>query len=72
MGEQRFDELFGVEGKQVIHVPAGQGEGLRVHLHAHGIESAVSPLATAPYDRVEVEGDVSAETLQALVDHWAR
>jgi hypothetical protein len=56
----------------VIHVPSGRGEELRVHLASHGIHSKVSPPAQTPFQRLEVEGDVDAETLQAVVDEWER
>jgi transcriptional/translational regulatory protein YebC/TACO1 len=64
--------VYTVEGKHVIHVPFGRGEGLRAHLRAHGIEAEVIDPAATPYERVEVSGAVSAETVQALLDHWAR
>ena len=56
----------------VIHVPNGRGEELRVHLESHGIRSKVSPPAQAPYERVEVEGVVDIDALQAIVDQWER
>jgi hypothetical protein len=60
-------------GKQmVIHVPQGRGEELRLHLESHGVRSKVSPPAETPFERLEVEGDVDAEALQALVDQWER
>jgi hypothetical protein len=56
----------------VVHVPNGRGDELRVHLAAHGIQSKVSPSAQAPFERLEVEGDVDKVALQALVDQWER
>jgi hypothetical protein len=60
-------------GKQmVIHVPSGRGEELRIHLESHGVRSKVSPTAETLFERLEVEGEVDAETLQAIVDQWER
>ncbi len=56
----------------VIHVPNGRGEDLRVHLAFHGVRAKVSPPAQTPFERLEVEGDVDAVALQALVDQWDR
>jgi len=56
----------------VIHVPNGRGEELRLHLESHGIRSVVSPPAQRQFERLEVEGGVDAETLQAIVDSWER
>jgi hypothetical protein len=65
-------KVFHVGGQNIIHVPNGRGEELRVHLEAHGIHSKVSPTTSTAYERLEVEGDVDPETLQALVDQWER
>jgi hypothetical protein len=54
------------------NVPNGRGEELRLHLEAHGIRSIVSPPAETPYERLEVEGDVDAVALQAILDKWER
>jgi hypothetical protein len=70
--ELRSYQVYTVEGVHVVYVPAGRGEELRTHLHAHGIVAAVSPLAVADHDRVEVARGILAETLQAFVDHWER
>ena len=56
----------------VVHVPNGRGEELRLHLEAHGIRSRVSPPAETSFERLEVEGDVDANALQAIVDQWER
>jgi hypothetical protein len=45
---------------------------LQTHLLSHGITAEVRGLDGTAYDRVEVPRDVSAETLQTLLDHWAR
>ena len=56
----------------VVHVPNGRGEELRLHLEAHGIRSRVSPPAETSFERLEVEGGVDADALQAIVDQWER
>ena len=68
------DELkvFPVGGQNIVHVPDGRGEELRIHLESHGIHSQVSPAAETGHERLEVEGDVDPVTLQALVDQWER
>jgi hypothetical protein len=65
-------KVYPVGEQLIIHVPNGRGEELRVHLEAHGIRSKVSPAAETPFARLEVDGGVDAEALQALVDEWAR
>ena len=74
MRESDVEELkvFTLGGQKVIHVPNGRGEELRIHLAAHGIRSQVSPAAQTGHERLEVEGDVDPESLQALVDQWER
>lgn len=59
-------------GLNVIHVPRGEGEALRVHLLAHGLHALVSSAAAAPYERLEIEGDVEPATVQAVVENWSR
>ena len=65
-------KVYPAGDQMIVHVANGRGEELRVHLESHGIYSKVSPAAETPFERVEVEGDVGAETLQALVDQWER
>ncbi len=65
-------KVFPAGDQFVIHVADGRGEELRAHLASHGIRSLVSPPAQTPYERVEVERDVDAEALQAIVDQWER
>jgi hypothetical protein len=65
-------KVYPIGDQMVIHVPNGRGEELRLHLESHGIHSKVSPPAETTFERVEVEGNVDAETLQALVDQWER
>ena len=65
-------QVYTVEEKHIVHVPSGRGAGLQTHLLSHGITSEIRGLDGTPYDRVEVPRDVSAETLQTLLDHWAR
>ena len=64
--------FFPAGDRQVIHVPNGRGEELRIHLASHGIRSLVSPAAETPYERLEVEADVDPQSLQTIVDLWER
>jgi len=59
-------------GRQSVRVPYGRGEELRHRLASHGITAKVSPAAGTPFERLEVEGDVPADVLQAIVDKWER
>ena len=65
-------ELFKVGSHRVIHVPVGRGEELRLHLESHGIHAAVSSVAEAPFDRLELQGDVDTEAVQTILDHWEK
>ena len=65
-------KVFTVAGRGVVHVPAGRGEALRVHLKSHGIRSLVSPAAAAPFERLELEEGADPAAVQAIIDHWAR
>jgi hypothetical protein len=65
-------QVYTVEEKHIVHVPGGRGTGLQAHLLSHGITSEIRGLDDTPYDRVEVPRDVSAETLQTLLDHCSR
>ena len=65
-------KVFTDGGRQAVRVPYGRGEELRHHLASHGINAKVSPAAGTPFERLEVEGDVHADVLQALVDKWER
>ena len=47
-----------------------RGEELRLHLTFHGIQSEVSRLAEADFDRLEVIGNADAEVVQTILDHW--
>jgi hypothetical protein len=64
--------VYTAEDTHFVHVPAGRGEELRTHLHAHGIAAGLSPVGAADYDRVEVPREITAETLQVILDHWER
>ncbi len=64
--------VYSVEGHHIVHAPLGRGEELRHHLASHGVASAVSTLAEAPFDRLELEGAVDADAVQALLDNWER
>ncbi len=65
-------KVFPVGGQNVVHVANGRGEELRVHLESHGIHAQVSPAAETGFERLEVEGDVDPEALQAILDQWER
>jgi hypothetical protein len=65
-------KVFPVGGQNIIHVPEGRGEELRLHLESHGIRSQVSPAAEAGFERLEVDGAEDPVTLQAIVDQWER
>jgi hypothetical protein len=56
----------------VVYVPNGRGEELRIHLASHSIRATVGKAAGTPYERLEVVGNVEADTLQAILDHWER
>ena len=64
--------LYEIGGGYVVHVPAGRGEELRLHLESHGVPAHVSRLAEGPFDRLELEGDVDPEVVQAILDQWER
>jgi hypothetical protein len=65
-------KVYPVEGRYFIHAPVGRGEELRLHLAAHGVASEVSSLAQAPFDRLELEGDIDPLAVQAILDEWER
>jgi hypothetical protein len=64
--------VYPVDGRCIIHAPAGRGEELRVHLASHGIQAESSQLAEGSFDRLELEGDVDTEAVQAVLDLWER
>src|SRR5262245_9001960 len=59
-------------GTCLVLVPNGRGEELRVHLASHGVAATVYKVADAPYERLEADDSVDAETLQAILDSWER
>jgi hypothetical protein len=65
-------KVFPAGGWNIVHVPNERGEELRIHLESHGIRSKVSPPAGTSYERVEIEGDIDPEDLQAIIDCWER
>ena len=65
-------KVFAVGHTKVVHVPQGRGEALRVHLASHGIVSKVSPVAAAPFERLELADDANPATVQAIIDNWSR
>jgi hypothetical protein len=72
MPDIRERKLYEVGGKFVVHVQRGRGEELRLHLQSHGIAAKVSPLAEAPFDRLELEADIDAEVVQSILDTWEK
>ena len=64
--------VYDVDGRRIIHVPAGRGDELRLHLASHGYEARVSRIAEAPFDRLELENDADTEAVQAILDEWER
>ena len=65
-------KVYRESGWNVVYVPSGRGEELRVHLESHAIHSRVSPPPGKLYERVEVEGDIDVNDLQAVIDCWER
>jgi hypothetical protein len=64
--------ILTVGNQKMIQVENGRGEELRQHLASHGIVSKVRSAADTPFERLEIEGDADAETVQAVLDHWER
>ena len=62
--------IYNSAGKYVVHIPACRGEELFLYLANHGIESEVSRVANAPFDRLEVDEDVNVHALRTVVDQW--
>ena len=50
----------------------GPGQISREHLAAHGVQSEVSSLAEAEFDRIELEEGIDPVTVQVILDHWER
>jgi len=65
-------KVYEVDVKHIVHAPAGRGVELQHHLASHGIESAVSSLAEADFDRLELADDADPVTVQAILDNWER
>ena len=63
-------KIYNSAAKYVVHIPAFRGEELFLYLANHGIESRVSRLANAPFDRLEVEEDVNVHALRTILDQW--
>ena len=63
-------KIYNSAGKYVVHIPACRGEELFLYLATHGIESRVSRLANAPFDRLELEADVNVHALRTILDQW--
>ncbi len=65
-------QVFRAGDRNVVYVPNGRGEELRIHLESHGIRSRVQPEPGTPYERLEAEGDMDPADLQAIIDYWER
>jgi len=63
-------KIYSSAGKYVVHIPACRGEELFLFLANQGIESKVSRLVDADYDRLEVEEDVNVDALRAILAQW--
>ena len=63
-------KVYNSAGKYVVHIPAYRGEEIFLYLANHGIESRVSRLANAPFDRLELEEDVNVHALRTILDQW--
>jgi hypothetical protein len=63
--------IYNSAGKYVVHIPAFRGEELFLYLAQQGIESRVSRMPNAPFDRLEVEEDVNVLALRSILDQWA-
>jgi hypothetical protein len=61
-------KIYNSAGKYVVHIPACRGDELFLYLANHGIESRVSRLANAPFDRLEVDEDVNVQALRTILD----
>jgi hypothetical protein len=71
-GPHASETVVTVGGRQVIDVENSHGEELRQHLASHGIAAMVGPGADTSFERLEIEEDVDAEILQAIVHQWER
>ncbi|MGD9714109.1 MAG: hypothetical protein AB7V46_18920 [Thermomicrobiales bacterium] len=65
-------KVFAIGEGAVVQVPRGRGEALRLHLASHGIRSRVSPVAVASFERIELESSADLDTVQTIIDQWAR
>jgi len=63
-------KIYNSAGKYVVHIPAGRGEELFLYLANHGIESKVSRVGNATFDRLEVEEDVNVHALRSIIGQW--
>jgi hypothetical protein len=65
-------KIYNFAGKYVVHIPAYRGEELFLNLANHGIESKVSRLKNASFDRLEVDEDVNVHALRTILDQWRK
>jgi hypothetical protein len=70
MADVEEGTLCEVGGKFVVHVQQERGEELRLHLEAQGIAARLSEPAAAPFDRLELDGDIDPEVVQSILDQW--
>ena len=63
-------KIYHSAGKYVVHIPAYRGEELFLYFANHGIESKVSRLTNAPFDRLEMDEDVNVHALRTILDQW--
>ena len=63
-------KIYYSPGTYVVHIAACRGEELFLYLANHGIESKVSRLTNASFDRLEVDEDVNVDALRAILDQW--
>jgi hypothetical protein len=63
-------KIYNSAGKYVVHIPACRGEELFLYLANHGIESRVSRLTNAQFDRLELDQDVNVHALRTILDQW--
>jgi hypothetical protein len=62
-------KVLTVENRKVVYAPHNRGEELREHLASHGIIAKLSQ-GQRQGERLEIEGDIDDEVLQAILDEW--
>jgi hypothetical protein len=64
--------VYTCQSTHVIHVPLDHGPAFQAFLRSHEVEAAVCPAPPMRYDRIEVQRDISAGDLQAIIDQRPR